>query len=131
MTYEINETHDRNLKSWIESANAPSTDFPIQNLPFCVFTRSCSYENVRVGVAVGDFILDIYACYECCLFDDDSFTVAVGANNYCLDYSIMKKNADLQSAFRRRLIEILSEDASEETRKKVQRNLIPIDEARP
>ena len=37
MTYEINETHDQNLKSWVESANAPDTDFPIQNLPFCTF----------------------------------------------------------------------------------------------
>ena len=34
MTYEINETHDPNLKSWVESANDPNTDFPIQNLPF-------------------------------------------------------------------------------------------------
>ena len=129
MTIETNETHDKNLKSWIESANAPETDFPIQNLPFCVFTRSCTYENVRVGVAIGDFILDIYSCYECCLFDDESFTVAVSANNYCLDHSIMRKNENLQSAFRRRLIEILSADANEETRKNVTRNLIPITEA--
>ena len=57
MTYEINETHDQNLKSWVESANTPDTNFPIQNLPFCVFSRSCTYENMRVGVAIGDFIL--------------------------------------------------------------------------
>ena len=129
MTYEINETHDQNLKSWVESANAPDTDFPIQNLPFCVFSRSCTYENMRVGVAVGDFILDVFACYENCLFDDESFTVAVGTNNYCLDHSIMRKNANLQSAFRKRLTEILSETADEATRKTVERNLIPIEEA--
>lgn len=128
MTFEINETHDQNLKSWIESANAPDTDFPIQNLPFCVFTRSCSYENIRIGVAIGDFILDVYACYECCLFEDESFNIAVTADNYCLDHSVMKKNADLQSAFRRRLTEILSESADEETRKKIERSLIPIEE---
>ncbi|MDQ6786077.1 MAG: fumarylacetoacetase [Acidobacteriota bacterium] len=124
----VNETHDQNLKSWIESANAPETDFPIQNLPFCVFTRACTYENVRIGVAIGDFVLDVYSCYECCLFDDDSFTVAVNANNYCLDHSVMKKNKNLQSAFRRRLVEILSENADEETQKNVKRNLIPMDE---
>ncbi len=66
----VNETHNKNLKSWIESANTLDTDFPIQNLPFCVFTRACTYENVRVGVAIGDFVLDIYSCYECCLFED-------------------------------------------------------------
>jgi len=125
----VNETHDQNLKSWIESANAPDTDFPIQNLPFCVFTRACTYENVRIGVAVGDFVLDIYSCYECCLFDDESFSIAVSADNYCLDHSVMKKNNDLQSAFRRRLVEILSESADEETQKNVRRNLIPMDEA--
>ena len=129
MTNEINETHNQNLKSWIESANQPNTDFPIQNLPFCVFTRSCTYENVRVGVAVGDFVLDVYGCYECCLFDDESFTIAVSADNYCLDHAIMRKNADLQKAFRQRLSEILSADADEETRKNVERNLIPIAEA--
>ncbi|MDQ3061832.1 MAG: fumarylacetoacetase, partial [Acidobacteriota bacterium] len=122
----INETHDPNLKSWIESANTADTDFPIQNLPFCVFTRACTYENVRVGVAIGDFVLDVYSCYECCLFDDESFTIAVGTNNYCLDHSVMKKNKDLQAAFRRRLVEILSETADEETRKNVERNLIPM-----
>lgn len=125
----VNQTHDRNLESWIESANNPDADFPIQNLPFCVFSRACTYESVRVGVAVGDFVLDVYGCYECCLFDDESFTIAVGANDYCLDHSVMKKNKDLQSAFRRRLVQILSTDADEETRKNVGRNLIPIEEA--
>jgi fumarylacetoacetase len=129
MTYKINETHDSNLKSWIESANAPDTDFPVQNLPFCVFSRACTYENVRVGVAIGDFVLDVYACYEACLFDDESFTVAVGTNNYCLDHSIMRKNANLQSVFRKRLTEILSDTADEKTRKTVERNLVPIAEA--
>jgi len=128
MTYETNQTHDQNLKSWVESANAPDTDFPIQNLPFCVFTRSCTYENIRIGVAIGDFVLDIYSCYECCLFDDESFNIAVTANNYCLDHSVMRKNATVQSAFRRRLVEILSENADEETQKNVKRNLIPTDE---
>jgi fumarylacetoacetase len=41
----------------------------------------------------------------------------------------MRKNANLQSAFRRRLIEILSDAADEETQKNVRRNLIPMEEA--
>lgn len=36
MPYEIDETHDPTLESWVESANDPGTDFPIQNLPFFV-----------------------------------------------------------------------------------------------
>ena len=37
---ELNETHDPALASWIESANLPDSDFPIQNLPFGVFARN-------------------------------------------------------------------------------------------
>ena len=33
----IDATHDPALVSWVESANDPATDFPIQNLPFGVF----------------------------------------------------------------------------------------------
>ena len=56
--YEINETHAPDLKSWIESANAPDTDFPIQNLPFCVFSENKS-DEFKLGVAIGDYILDL------------------------------------------------------------------------
>ncbi len=37
MDNTLNETHDPALSSWVASANTPDTDFPIQNLPFCVF----------------------------------------------------------------------------------------------
>ena len=43
----VNETHDQNLKSWVESANAPDTDFPIQNLPFCVFERRKQTDELK------------------------------------------------------------------------------------
>ena len=35
----MDATHNPKLKSWVESANDPATDFPIQNLPFGVFRR--------------------------------------------------------------------------------------------
>jgi len=54
----VNKTHDPALTSWIESANAPDTDFPIQNLPFGVFSRKGDSER-RVGVAIGDQIVDV------------------------------------------------------------------------
>jgi fumarylacetoacetase len=53
----LNETHDPSLKSWVESANDPATDFPIQNLPFCTFRHK--HGGPRVGVAIGDCILDV------------------------------------------------------------------------
>jgi fumarylacetoacetase len=57
----MNATHDPKLKSWVESANDPATDFPIQNLPFGVFRRKNSEEAPRGGVAIGDQILDLAA----------------------------------------------------------------------
>jgi len=59
--YEINETHDPNLKSWVESANDPNTDFPIQNLPFCVHRSSRIMGIPTLGVAIGDQLLDLTA----------------------------------------------------------------------
>jgi fumarylacetoacetase len=57
----LNETHDPSLRSWVESANQASSDFPIQNLPFAVFRRQGSAESFRGGVAIGDQILDLAA----------------------------------------------------------------------
>ena len=53
------ETHDPQLRSWVESANKPGCDFPIQNLPFGIFKRKDRLEKPRGGVAIGDQILDL------------------------------------------------------------------------
>lgn len=55
----LNATHDPALKSWVTSANLPETDFPIQNLPFGRFRRKASTEPWRIGVAIGDHLLDL------------------------------------------------------------------------
>jgi fumarylacetoacetase len=53
----LDETHDPNLKSWVESANDPATDFPIQNLPFVTYADPDGLP--LAGVAIGDWILDL------------------------------------------------------------------------
>lgn len=58
----LNETHDPARKSWIASANAADSDFPIQNLPYGVFSETGGRK--RVGVAIGDQILDLTAMEE-------------------------------------------------------------------
>jgi fumarylacetoacetase len=62
MIRQPDDTHDPLLRSWIESANAPGHPFPIQNLPFGIFRRAGSGGRPRVGVAIGDRILDVIAC---------------------------------------------------------------------
>lgn len=63
MIPKTDETHDPALRSWVESAGDPATDFPIQNLPLGVFRRSGG-GDARVGSAIGDRILDLAACGE-------------------------------------------------------------------
>ncbi len=53
----IDDTHDPARRSWVESANAPGCDFPIQNLPLCAFS-GLEDVSVRIGVAIGDFVAD-------------------------------------------------------------------------
>jgi fumarylacetoacetase len=60
MTVPLNETHDPARRSFVESANAADCEFPIQNLPFGVF-RPVPGATPRVGVAIGDAILDVAA----------------------------------------------------------------------
>jgi fumarylacetoacetase len=60
----LDTTHDAALKSWVESANDPDTDFPIQNLPYGRFRRAGSAEPWRAGVAIGDRVLDLRLAAE-------------------------------------------------------------------
>src|SRR5579875_2176226 len=52
------ETHAPERRSWVESANEPGCDFPIQNLPLGVF-RTRDEARLRLGAAIGKFILPI------------------------------------------------------------------------
>lgn len=54
------------LTSWVTSANDPLSDFPIQNLPYGVF-RTADKPVPRVGVAIGDQILDLFVLAEAAL----------------------------------------------------------------
>ncbi|KGJ09102.1 fumarylacetoacetase (plasmid) [Paracoccus versutus] len=51
---------DRPLRSRVAAANGAGCDFPIQNLPYGVFSTQGSAP--RCGVAIGDMILDLAAC---------------------------------------------------------------------
>lgn len=53
----LDATHDPELRSWVPSADALGTDFPIQNLPFGRFQADDGV--ARVCVAIGDDVLDL------------------------------------------------------------------------
>ncbi|MGO4396090.1 fumarylacetoacetase [Variovorax sp. M-6] len=72
MNTMINATHDPKLRSWVASANQAGCDFPIQNLPFGRFRATGSSEAFRIGVAIGDQVLDLKATG---LIDTDDMNV--------------------------------------------------------
>jgi fumarylacetoacetase len=124
----VNETHDPELRSWVESANQPGSDFPIQNLPFGVFHRGLTPEPPRVGVAIGDRILDLRLCHRAGLFEGDLATVGEA----CLATSLnrlMGLGSAAWSALRRRLSELLREDRRRTLQKRVEPCLVPKAEA--
>lgn len=55
----LDETHDPGLQSWVHSAQDPDADFPLQNLPYGRFKRKGVDEPLRMGVAIGDQVLDL------------------------------------------------------------------------
>lgn len=73
----LNATHDPKLRSWVASANEAGCDFPIQNLPFGRFRAAGSAEPLRIGVAIGDQVLDLKAAG---LVDTDDMNVLMDAS---------------------------------------------------
>ena len=103
----MNATHDPKLESWVESANDPAGDFPIQNLPFGIFRKKGSKERPRGGVAIGDQILDL---------------AAVGLNTGPTLNVLAAAGRPAWSALRKLLSSVLSDV---KLRKKISKFLIP------
>jgi fumarylacetoacetase len=112
MTTSLNETHDIGLRSWVESANLPDADFPLQNLPFGVFRRRGSDEIFRVGVAIGDQVFDIGAAVDNGLFAQANALTARAAVATCSDSlnRLMALGAPAWSALRLALSRMLRSD---------------------
>jgi len=105
----IDETHDRRRASWIASAQ-DHAEFPIQNLPFGVF--SAAGGSPRGGIAIGDQIFDLRAGLEAGLFSGEAARAAeAGAGESLNPLMASGKNARL--ALRRRVSALLSADGPE------------------
>ena len=102
----INETHDPLLESWVTSANSDRTHFPIQNLPYGTFRRRGTQQAPRVGVAIGDQVVDLARSARLGLLNDlpDVTRAAVGAPSLG---PLMALSAPQKARLRRHLIEML------------------------
>ena len=103
----MNDTHDPQLKSWVDSANQPATDFPIQNLPFAVFKTKGAREAFRGGVAIGDQILDLAALHESRKIKGSAADALAACAQPTLN-SFMALGPDAWSALRAALSRLLS-----------------------
>ena len=109
MTPPLDRTHDPQLRSWVASANLPDCDFPIQNLPLGVFRRRRTNEVARIGVAIGDAILDLFSCREAGLLEGlpDSLQAACTASTL---NPLMALGSGASSALRHHLSDLLRGD---------------------
>ncbi|WP_299613028.1 fumarylacetoacetase [uncultured Tateyamaria sp.] len=108
--------------SWVTSANSADTDFPLNNLPYGVFSTDTL--DARCGVAIGDMILDMYAAEEqgvIDLTDEPLFDVPFWNE-------LMEQGPAVWTALRNRLTDLLAEGSKD--RALVEPLLVPISDAR-
>src|SRR5262245_26114181 len=108
----IDETHSTTRRSWVASANGHA-DFPIQNLPFGVFTPPGG--AARGGVAIGDEIFDLAAAIELGLFNGPAARAAEAAAGATLN-PLFALGRDARLTLRRRLSDLLDADSAERDR---------------
>jgi fumarylacetoacetase len=126
----LNDTHRIELASWVESAQTPGSDFPIQNLPFGVFKRTGRHEPARIGVAIGDQIIDVATCLDEGLLIDAAIAGAERCREGHLN-ELMALRVDAISGLRRGLSELLRVDSPHYRRDPgiARRVLVPMYEA--
>jgi fumarylacetoacetase len=107
MILGLDETHDPSRSSWVEGADQHA-DFPIQNLPYGMFSPEESER--RAGVAIGDRILDLKATAAMGLLPPVAAeALGGGALN-----GLMALPAGDRAKLRRRLSALLSEPGRRE-----------------
>ena len=123
----LDDTHDPARRSWIEAANDPVNPFPIQNLPFGVFRRREGSEAARVGVAIGDQIVDVAACAKAGFLTSDAALVAERCSQPQLN-DLMVLGRSATTTLRRALSAFLDASSSRE-RDDAMRVLVPMHDA--
>lgn len=130
MSYPIGETHNAQLRSWVESANDPKTDFPVQNLPFGVFHDPYSSDGLSIGVAIGEYILDLRRARESSSFQQLSPAILESLSSKTLN-AFMELGSSAWSELRLQLSRALRTDGAgwKENRSALESFLFPIEQA--
>ncbi|WP_428649365.1 fumarylacetoacetase [Roseibium sp.] len=107
------------LRSWVDSANEPEGAFPLNNLPYGVF--SVAGGTPRCGTAIGDRILDLQALEETGTLDFGG-TLLTGSWNAFMALGTME-----WSRLRKTLTDLLKEGS--DAKDKLAAHLVPIADA--
>ena len=110
------------LRSWVSSANEPATDFPLDNLPFGVFRH---FHSNRIGIAIGDQVLDLHACATGGLLKPIASEMADACKANVLN-PLMALGPRATSAVRREVSVLLTEP---EAQSRVEPLLVPMADA--
>jgi fumarylacetoacetase len=93
----------------VESANGPG-DFPIQNLPFAVFRRRGDDRPARIGIAIGDMILDVTSCHREARFEGLAARAAEACGAPALN-ALLALGSAPRAELRRQVSTLLSADS--------------------
>jgi len=113
LTARIDESHGAALRSWVDSANDPATDFPIQNLPLGVL-RPAAGGPPRLCVAIGDQVLDLRVCGEKGLLRGMPAAIEAACTTATLN-ALMAQPARLRGALRNRVSHLLRAEGAHVT----------------
>jgi fumarylacetoacetase len=100
----INDTHDPALRSWVESANDPGSEFPIQNLPWCMVDDGAS-SRAFPAVRVGDEYVNLRALEEAGRFADLHLPAGLAGESLL---GVAAWPAPAHAAVRARLVSLLA-----------------------
>ena len=126
MAHILDETHDAQRQSWVPGA-AGHRVFPLQNLPFAIFSTPGA--RPRGGVAIGDYVLDLGKLLEGGLFSGEAEIAARAAKGETLN-PLLALQPDSRNALRKQLFALLAEDSgrNRETEIKIRGALHKVDE---
>jgi len=120
----IDFTHDAHAKSWLVSAQAKGSDFPIQNLPFGVCSPMNPPSSPRGGVAIGDQIVDLARLAATELLTGTAREACIAASQKHLN-DFMSLGQTAWRALRHSLFNLLRDDVSTSVQEQMRGLLIP------
>ena len=108
------------MRSWVESASLPGCDFPLENLPYGVFSRA---EAKHIGVAIGNQVLDLHGCAQSGLLSQLSSNTIAACSQESLN-ALMALGHSAWSLLRQQLTNLLKGEAEPDIQERARPHLV-------